>query len=219
MTTLSTFTPNDAILTHSSVPSFVLALIEPSFDKWDCVGVQLGNLVEVDLHSIELLNSQLGLRAAQYWDRCREFWDAYANGASAGPALLIERRVLSARQTDTRNGRFDLSAHFAAFRETPLLGPLIHEITSAQPDFDNLETLFSPLNITISSEGDETVVIAEIPARQDFETLLGGPHSRGELQRKFQFTVNHAKWRDRRVRRLVAIEIDAIELWPDPAFF
>jgi len=173
----------------------------------------------VDLDSLERLQPELGLRAARYWQRCREFWDTYADGATAGPAVLVERRIVAARQSDTRQGRVDLTTHLAALEATPVIGALVSELTGARPDFEDLASRSAPLTVTHCSSGDETVVIAEFPARHDFDTALGGAHSRGELRRKFRLTVNHAKWRDRRVRRLVAVEIDAVELWPDPTSF
>lgn len=219
MNTNAVANPSALTLHGSSVPPFVVSLIEPDFDAWDRVGVVVGTTVEADVEALELVQPGLGARAARYWQRCREFWDAYAAGATAGPAVVIERRLVTARQSDTRQGRVDLVAPLAALEAAPAIGALVTELTGAAPDLTGLDQRYAPLVVSHIATGDETVVTVEFPARQDFDPVLGGPHARGELRRRFRLTVNHAKWRDRRVRRLVAVDIDAVELWPDPTSF
>ena len=202
-----------------SIPSFVLALIDPNFAYWDSVGISIGSNIEVDINSLETISPGLGLRALSYWERCYDFWDKYAAGLVAGHAIRVDRQLSYARQSDTKNGRVDLTSQLNALSELPLLGPLVSELTGASPSLGDMSQRFLPLIVTIATTGDESVVLAEFPARQDFPNILGGPHSRGEVSRRFRITVNHAKWRDRRVRRLVAVEVEAIEIWPDPASF
>jgi hypothetical protein len=207
------------VTTSTSVPAFVVRLLDPDFTGWDSVGVRVGGNIEADVDALDAINPGLGARAGAYWERCRDFWDTYAAGHAAGHAVRIDRRVAYSRQSDTRNGRVDLTGELAALEALPLLGPLVTELTGASPSRGDLDSRYAPLIVTTTTNGDETVVTAEFPARQDFPSALGGPHSRGELARRFRLTVNHAKWRDRRVRRLVCVDVEAIEIWPDPTAY
>jgi hypothetical protein len=53
----------------------------------------------------------------------------------------------------------------------------------------------------------------------EWPTALGGPAAPNELHRHVKIVANHAKWRDRKVRRLVRVEVSCDEVWPDPACF
>ena len=198
---------------NPSVPTFVLALIRPEFTAWDQVGCRVGDRVEVSTFTLEQLEAGLGLEAARYWDRCRVFWDRFAAGESGLVGLTVERELARDRQSTSHADRRDLVEAVEALEAQPSLASVVATALGNEPDWDALRSLGA---VVEAGAKDTTVVTYTYRGRQDWPVLLGGLPSRGELARTFTFVVSHAKWRDRRNRRLVEFAVAAAEIWPDP---
>ena len=198
----------------TTVPTLVPALVDPAFDAWDQVGIQVGNRVEASTAQLESLVPGLGRRSELYWDLCRTFWDAVAESRPAGAGVVIERQLVTHRQSTATADRRDLVDVIESFDHVAVIREVVDIILSADPDWDAVRAY--GLDVTVDQTADQSVVSFTYKGRQDWSELLGGICSRGETARRFTLTTSHAKWRDRRNRRLVAVTIDAVEIWPDP---
>ena len=98
----------------------------------------------------------------------------------------------------------------------PVVGPLVKELLGTNPDFASIETRGASAGMTVELQGDMHVIRFALPARRPWVNELGGVASRGEWERGFTLRVSHAPWRDRRVRRLVSVQIHATETWARP---
>lgn len=158
-------------------------------------------------------------RLRGYWDRCRQFWNDARTGAARGPWVAVHRPLLSAVQTDSKAaGRRDLRPQLEALESVPGLLPLLDEALSAEPDAAKLAALAELMAGTVEvTPGQVRVQVRLTADAATWSTDLGGPASAGEVARLVHLTTRQAAWRDRRVRRLSAVEVTAEEVWPDPA--
>jgi hypothetical protein len=198
-----------------SVPLFVVELLDPSFTAYDRIGVRVGEATEAGIEELNLVTDDLGFKAAAYWEHCRRFWDDISNDRRRNDAVEIHRRLMDVRQIDSQQGRLDLVSEMKSLADTAL-APLLEQITAGAPDWTAVRV--HPLVTSLHREGDCTEVSVRYSGRENWQPALGGVCSRGEIGRVFTFNVNHTSWRDRRVRRLVSMRIEAIELWPNPQF-
>lgn len=203
-------------VTEPSVPPFVVAVVQPGFDDWANVGVRVGESVEASTERLEQSMTGLGRRASRYWERCRQFWDSYAANHNPGPGVQMERELVRARQSDSADGRRELTTELHALEAVAVLGALVREATGSEPQWQTMAERYEPLFVECANDGDTTRLSVRYPARDDWEDVLGGVHSRGETARVFEIEVSHAPWRDRRSRRLVGVSVHAVEIWPDP---
>lgn len=197
-----------------SVPLFVVSLVAPSFDGWGGIGIALGNRVEASIPALDSVEPGLGQRAARYWERCRTFWDLVAQGERPTNGLHVERALVSHRQSTTTSDRRDLNEVIDVLDGIPVVSDIVDHALSAKPDWAALGR--SGLTTEIEQRDDVTVISFLYPGRHEWDALLGGVCSRGEVGRRVQIVVSHAKWRDRRSRRLVSVDVFAREVWPDP---
>lgn len=204
---------------ESTVPSLTLPLIRPDWN-WDQyarageqAGRQVGNKSELDCRLLDSLEPGLGSQAEQYWHQCRKFWDSVAAG-EGGVGLLVQRTLVSYQQEDGSQGRSDLGDVLGSLLRSELAS-VVDKATSSSPDWGLVDSL-AGAKASRTTEGNRTDLTIPVSGRQHWDDLLGGAHSRGELTRVFSLTLNHAPWRDRRVRRLVSVKVSAVELWPVP---
>lgn len=197
-----------------SVPLFTVSLVQPDFDQWATIGVVLGNRVEADLAALEAVEPGLGLRVARYWERCRSFWDLVAGGDRPTNGLHVERALIAHRQSTTTTDRRDLNEVLEVLDRVPVVSEIVESALSTKPDWDVLRR--NGLSTEVTHRDDVTVISFLYPGRHDWDTQLGGVCSRGEIGRRVEIVVSHAKWRDRRSRRLVSVDVFAREVWPDP---
>jgi hypothetical protein len=168
-------------------------------------GVAVGKRVEVDLDQVaQTLSTEIADSLESYWSTAHQLWEQ-----GSGKAVLIRRRIMTSRQVDRKDSRIDLHAELAALEELPGGDIIVEALLGQDVDLDALA------NYTVSQDGNETAVT--ITHRSlDWPDALGGPGAPGELHRTITVTANHAKWRDRKVRRLVRIDVSVDEVWPDP---
>lgn len=196
----------------NSVPAFVVALIDPEFQAWENVGIAVGNSVEADVDALNREGGELGERCLAYWNRCRSFWDSVASGRTGMSGLAVQRELLEVRQSDSSEGREDLTTEFEALRASSL-GDVVEAVTAANVDWVAIAN--HPCVKSVDASGDTTQVVLNYQGRNEWPRELGGTYSRGETARLFTLTLNHAKWRDRRVRRLVSLNVESVEIWPE----
>jgi hypothetical protein len=179
-------------------------------------GVKVGNSAEIDLNRVGSLLPDLAERLSAYWIRCGLLWDRYAAGETGLEVVDVLRTLRTNAQTDSRQGRLDLNSEMHSLFSLAVIGPLLEEVLGSKPDFSSILERGKSVGLDIQSIGDTHTVSFSLPSRRPWVEELGSVSSRGEWERKFTLRVSHAPWRDRRVRRLVSIKIEACESWPKP---
>ena len=201
-----------------TLPAVLLEILEPGFTLnplYRNLGVTLDNTVEVNMEALLSLNKELALRAFNYYTKCQNFYDSLVAAKPNSLAYETERTLISVKQLDTNKVRADLKLECKLLAKLPLFGPLVTKLLSAKPDFNNLQLEAKTLGAEIIFEGNITTFQFALPGRDSWPLELGGVNSRGELTRNFTLTISHAPWRDRKSRRLLSMQVDTIELWPE----
>jgi hypothetical protein len=182
----------------------VLAL--PDHDVAGCCAVRLGERVEADVDAVRsAFGEEAAARVLTYWDAACALWRD-----GKGPAIVIARTLTRATQKDSKAGRLELSEELAALEQLRGGAEMVEALLAPSPDMDAL-SMYAP-----GAEGNETHITITRRAA-DWPAVLGGAPTPAELRRHVRLTANHSKWRDRKVRRLVRVEVTAEEVWPDPS--
>lgn len=200
-----------------TLPLPVLEIVAPGFSaeaKFQELGVEINGNLEVDMKALALLDLQLAQKAQSYWDSARSFYDALGAEAPNLRAIETEREILNVKQLDTVGARVDLKAEFTELIALPFYGDLVKSALKKEVDWTFLSGEIKALGGTIDQFETTTIITFTLPGRTNWSATLGGEYSRGEIKREFKVTINHAKWRDRKIRRLQALVINAIEIWP-----
>jgi len=204
---------------EESLPLLVLELLEQGFAEnplYQGLAYQVGNGIEIETLGLSLVNPTLLSRALTYWAKVDDFFAAFSDESCQElPALDINRNILTKRQSDTINGKADLKEEYQALLAIPLWGKVVKDLLVANPDKDNLLLSVTSLGGKLDFADGEATLTFTLPARNDWSPALGSFHSRGEYKREFVVKIKYAKWRDRRVRRLYELTINAKEFWPE----
>lgn len=215
----------------STVPrvAFDLVELDPSVRAVaGGVGVQVGAALELPVAALDSLQTGLGTRVEAFFLTARALWadldvSALAEGLASVPftdavpglpdgSVLVRVPLIDVRQKDSRTLRVDLAGQFVALEHVPVLRPAL-DLLDASPDWDVLARLG-----TLERDGDRSSLTLEV--RSPLWPLeLGAAPCPGELRRSVRLEASHAGWRDRRVRRLLRVRVDALQVWPDPAPF
>jgi len=176
------------------------------------VAVQVGSALEMPVDALDALVPGLGARAESFFLAARALWAVLDERPLPAEAVLVRVPLLDLRQKDSRTVRVDLSAQYEAIEHVAALRPVLG-LLDADPDWASLAGLG-----VLERSGDRAELIVEV--RSPLWPLeLGGAPCPGELRRCVRLEASHAAWRDRRVRRLVRVRLDALQAWPDPAPF
>lgn len=177
-------------------------------------GRTVGERVELDLGLLHSSNPDAARWCGQYWDTCQRFWDDLADGHRDGAWVMTERTLVDVAQRDSSDhGRQDLRDELAALETIGPLAAIVDAVCGADVD----ETTLNIHTSDWTRDGAVTTVRCRLDRQGLWPAALGGMPSSGEIARIVTLTVRHAAWRDRKVRRLVAVHVAAVELWPDPA--
>jgi hypothetical protein len=205
--------------TARTVPALAAAIVCADRTERDIVtacGARVGATVEIDLDLVAAQDQALAARLEDYWSRCNELWDRFAGGDVGLDAVDVRRLLRSVAQTDSREGRKDLNAEVDELVNLAVVGPLVKELLGSKPDFDSIVARGASVGLTVEASADAHTIRFTLPARRPWSSALGGSASRGEWERVFTLRVSHAAWRDRRVRRLMSLQIQATETWARP---
>jgi hypothetical protein len=171
-------------------------------------GVLVGRSVEIDLDALASHHPDLAERIARYAQ--------LADAPVTGDYLAVAVPLLSVRQTDNAAGRSDLTAELEAL-EGSELGDVVGAALDRDVDPGHIAALGAPYQVQreeLGAERARTQLV--VRGRRPWSVHLGGAPTRREVARRFTLTTSHAGWRDRRSRRLLTLEVHAIELLPDP---
>lgn len=172
---------------------------------------QLGKMLEVDLTAVALVDPGLGRRLNVYWAAASELWGRLSAGGSVS-GVAVRLPLTNARQTDSSASRSDLRGELTAAEHMSTLRPAL-TILDTEPDWDALSEIG-----TLERDGSHAALTVIVYGGL-WPLCLGGPRRPGELYREVRIEANHAAWRDRRVRRLRSLSVNAVEIWPDPDGF
>lgn len=150
--------------------------------------------------------------AADYHTKTMQ-WRKELHIGGRGDAVVADTVLFSAVQVSAGPDRKDLGEELAELLGGPTTtAGLFEELTSADPNLDGLAERARELGGILDS-GDKTTV--ELPWSVDSDPF-GGAATDAEIARRLKVEVVHAKWRDRRARRLARVEVWARQLWPVP---
>ena len=193
-------------MTNHTVPLAAAAVLLGSDERLTRCAVRVAERVEISLDRVAAeMCPDTAARLDSYWERSKALW---AQGR--GPAVLVRRSLVTARQIDRKDGRVDLHDELAALEVLPGADSVIETLLGQDPDLALLQDAHA------DRTGNETTVTLTHRSLE-WPTALGGPAGPGELHRVIVVTANHAKWRDRKVRRLARVDVSVDEVWPDPS--
>lgn len=136
-------------------------------------------------------------------------------GEEPGPWIAIRRTLARYDQQTGTGTKADLDAQYHAMADHPELGPVVHDACAKTLDLDRLAGY--GCDIWVGDDGASAAIQVVVEGSRDWPDELGGPGRQGEIERHFVLWVRQAPWRDRRVRRLVRVDIHNVELHADPA--
>lgn len=145
-------------------------------------------------------------------DETRQVASDAENGIGGREYVLARRRLGAWQQTD-KGTKEVLDEHLACVPSQ--LASLLKEACGSQPDWDEV----SGQVVAFEHDGSDTWLVAYFEADGDTAQVWGGPVGELEVRRVATIRVNHARWRDRRSRRLVRVIVEADERWADPEPF
>lgn len=127
----------------------------------------------------------------------------------------MSREVSSARESDNADGRTDLGLYIARGEDVPGLREILRELLERDVNVTKLGELVTSMGGHLDRDGNETTLTVFFDRAVGWPAEWGGEWSPVEVRRCVVLKANHARWRDRRNRRLVALSVRAEEIWAD----
>jgi hypothetical protein len=211
------------VLVVETVPAFLISVVVGNVDDTLAAllrpcGRQVGDRVEVDLDLLaDAGRPDLAALLRGYWESCREFWAVWERGESPGEYIALRREVTRDTQRNTKTVKRDLAGHLDALEALPTIGVLVSAMTDSAPEWDAIVAAGQPFQLSVERDGDRTWASFWVENAGVWARELGGKRSLGEVRRCLKLRIEHAKWRDRRVRRLAEVIVEVEEVWPMPA--
>lgn len=118
--------------------------------------------------------------------------------------------LLDVRQREVAGSKLDLPDELAALGLMPGVRDVVDIMTSPTVDVDALEDLAAAFDGHVRTDGSLTEVVLRVTSAQPWPDALAGPADSSERGRILTLTARHAGWRDRRVRRLTGVRVQAV---------
>lgn len=203
---------------YETLPQVILELVNPGFstdERFKEVGIIYPYNVEIDLAKLARLDDYLVKKAIDYYDKTSNFYNDLVSNKCDISAVETSRVISYKKQLDTNQERSDLVDEYESLIMLPIYGELIKKALKKEANWEEITSELISLGGRISRDGLNTTIEFSTPSRTNWNDALGGEYSRGEVRREFKIEISHAKWRDRRVRRIKSILVKAIEIWPE----
>jgi hypothetical protein len=139
----------------------------------------------------------------------------WLSGVGGRPYALVSREVHHAKESDSKDGRADLGRQISSGEDLPGLREVLRELLEREVNDVKLQSLVRALGGSVSREGNETAVTVYFDRAVGWPVEWGGEWSPEEVRRSVYLRANHARWRDRRNRRLVEYRVSLEEIWAD----
>lgn len=128
------------------------------------------------------------------------------------PTVLIKRTITHSKQkAGSRGGRKDLKEEYEALKELNPTEPLIQTLLSPNPDAEQIKKTLGVIGGTLEHDGNTTTMTINLDPGYNWHTTLGGQPTKHEIKRTLIIVANHAKWRDRKLRRLSELTVQVLE--------
>lgn len=163
----------------------------------------------VDTTAVARDDPPLARLLAAYAQLAASVADALAAGDDPGACVQTRRPLLRRRVGEAA----DMRAELDALTRVPVVDTLVDDATSAAPDWAALAARARALDG--DADRDAALVWATVGGRDPWPSPLDTA-TPWLVARHLTLAVRHARWRDRRSRRLAAVDVDAVEWWPDP---
>lgn len=171
----------------------------------------------MDVDAVAAQDERLGALLWAYHQRCRALWRALRAGKPAGQYVAVRRVLAEHVQRNTKTAKVDLVGQLAALEELEGFSQLVAALTEAEPDLAVLQAMAAAWGGSVSAEPGVVTVTVPVEGAYAFSDALGGLAGFGEVRRILTITARQAAWRDRRVRRLARVLVEAEEIWAAPA--
>ena len=196
-------------LEYRSLPAFISKVIRPDFDPAPYY-IKFHNTYELSLEKLEKVDPEFASQLQNYWLSVRAFLDNLARGIQPSEYLTTLRSLTLRTQVTSKGSKSDLIKELSALEKLEAIAPLLEHILAQAPD----GAVENPLVKTEQIDSDCYLYTFTLPGQNNYPTILGGLASRAEIARVFILKVSYAKWRDRRVRKIISLEVLAKEIWP-----
>ena len=202
---------------HHGVPLHVAHVWQHHLPTTRCVFegdlpvVPFGYRWEVDLHQLPPVAAE---SLAGWFTVVKQFWRL--GGPRTTPSFTTVRTDVAYVEVANSVDRADLGWLVDDLVLIPGLAPVVREATSSHPDWDTVAALVTPLGGTVTPDGNTTRITTHIPLSTAVPHSLGGLPLIGQTSRELVMAVNHAKWRNRRARRLTKVSMKVTDAWPRP---
>jgi hypothetical protein len=172
--------------------------------------------VALDSDALGEASPELLLRLQHFWQESQAVLRDHLGGVGGRPFAVVRRVLVEHVQKDDTSGRSDLAHVLEAADTVSLLDWVLDGMCSTNPAYPDILRRASVWSAQLEQDGVRSVLTLEIPSTKGWPAVLGGSQGTRELKRRITIETNHAKWRDRRVRRLMRVLVEADELWADP---
>lgn len=180
-------------------------------------GVRVGARVEVDIDAVAITAPEVAEALWAYHLRCAGLWRALRNGRPGGAFVAIRRPLADYVQRNTKTVKTDLVDQLGALGELEGFQQIADALTDPVPDVARLEAMVGAWGGSVVQEPGTVTVTVPVEGSYAFTDALGGLAGFGEVRRVLTLTARQAAWRDRRVRRLSRVLVEAEEIWADPS--
>lgn len=182
-------------------------------EAYKSAAVKVASRTAVDTHRLPL---STGRELDGWWGSCQRLWRRAATQPAdlvGSPWMQTRRELVRDRQNTAKGSKRDLGELYQALSALPALGGVLNLACSPDPDVRELRDAVASLGGTVAAAPGVLTLTAAPNVGLLYPGQLGGPVGAGEVSREFTVEVRHAAWRDRKVRRLAAVEVTAVEMW------
>jgi hypothetical protein len=201
--------------TPSTIAQIAIAAGVAPVECFTGCGRRVGDRVEVDLDEVARRDETVARWAENYFESARRLWAHLKEQPISGEVLAVRRPLVKVHQSDSkRDGRADLRDELAGLEQYGGFHALLDALLGPEVSRTDLEEAAGAWQREIDISGSRVQVKLWVCDPVAWSDAVGGPAGPGEVARIFTLVAQHAPWRDRRVRRLVALNVEAEELWP-----
>lgn len=205
--------PYAAKFSKTKIDALIPTVIMPVLVAQSVSALKFVDVKEVEVEGRNYYQIPHESMLAKYWYECLRFWSKMGRGIEPGPWVATKRKLVAHQQS----AHADLKDVYAALNDVPIISGIVDVILNTVVSETELAHMAGDMSAVVHVVGDGATVYTFVCPRAGWSTwveLLGGALSPGEEAREIKVTVRYAKWRDRRVRRLVRVDVYTHELWP-----
>jgi hypothetical protein len=177
------------------------------------VGRRVGARIEVDVDAVKLkLGTEAAAKVLRYLAAVRSY-----RHDPVGDYVETVRPLVRAKLVDPKGGKkVRLTHELGELRNVTGVSGVIDALLGAEVAHQELEDQLAPFEGAVRTEGNDTFVEFTVRRSRTWPLALGGCSGPDEIGRRVRLRANHAASRRGAPNRLLELEIDALERFPDP---